>query len=121
MEAASSAEETLRAGELEVRPHEFVAVAAGRPLALTSRELQLLTALVRRRGRIVSRSELQAVVWGQPYRKDDRSVDVYVRKLRMKLEQALPGWRFIHTHFGFGYRFEAEPPRRRAHRIRRAT
>jgi Transcriptional regulatory protein, C terminal len=38
----------------------------------------------------------------------DRSVDVYVRKLRVKLEQALPAWRFIHTHFGFGYRLAAE-------------
>ena len=38
----------------------------------------------------------------------DRSVDVYVRKLRVKLEEALPGWRFIHTHFGFGYRLSAE-------------
>ena len=42
-------------------------------------------------------------------RAGDRSVDVYVRKLRVKLEQALPGWRFIHTHFGFGYRLAAEP------------
>ena len=38
----------------------------------------------------------------------DRSVDVYVRKLRVKLEAALPGWSFIHTHFGFGYRLAAE-------------
>jgi DNA-binding response OmpR family regulator len=35
-------------------------------------------------------------------------VDVYVRKLRVKLEEALPSWRFIHTHFGFGYRLAAE-------------
>ena len=41
-------------------------------------------------------------------RPGDRSVDVYVRKLRVKLEQALPGWRFIHTHFGFGYRLAPE-------------
>jgi DNA-binding response OmpR family regulator len=38
----------------------------------------------------------------------DRSVDVYIRKLRVKLKAALPGWRFIHTHFGFGYRLAAE-------------
>ncbi len=38
----------------------------------------------------------------------DRSVDVYVRKLRVKLDAALPGWCFIHTHFGFGYRLAAE-------------
>jgi hypothetical protein len=36
-------------------------------------------------------------------------VDVYVHKLRVKLETALPEWRFIHTHVGFGYRFAAEP------------
>jgi DNA-binding winged helix-turn-helix (wHTH) protein len=39
----------------------------------------------------------------------DRSVDVFVRKLRQKLEKASPGWRYIHTHFGIGYRFAAEP------------
>jgi hypothetical protein len=39
----------------------------------------------------------------------DRSVDVYVRKLRVKLEAALPGWSFIHTHFGLGYRLAANP------------
>jgi DNA-binding response OmpR family regulator len=44
-------------------------------------------------------------------RPGDRSVDVYVRKLRVKLESALPGWRFIHTHFGFGYRLTAESDR----------
>jgi DNA-binding response OmpR family regulator len=101
MEAAT----TLQAGDLEVRPTEFVAIAGGRPLSLTSRELDLLTALVERSGRIVSREELYRVVWGLPYRKSDRSVDVYVGKLRQKLEEALPGRRFIHTHFGFGYRF----------------
>jgi DNA-binding response OmpR family regulator len=48
------------------------------------------------------------VVCGEPYRKSDRSVDVYVAKLRQKLEEALPGRRFIDTHFGFGYRFSPE-------------
>jgi DNA-binding response OmpR family regulator len=38
----------------------------------------------------------------------DRSVDVYVRKLRVKLDDALPAWSFIHTHFGLGYRLAAE-------------
>jgi DNA-binding response OmpR family regulator len=95
----------LRAGALEIRPSEFVALVDGKPLGLTVRELQLLTALVERRERIVSRQELYAVVWGEPYRKSDRSVDVYVGKLRQKLSEALPGRSFIHTHFGFGYRF----------------
>jgi len=101
--------EVMREGGLEVRPAEFVALANGRPLSLTVRELSLLAALARRSGRIVSREELYAVVWDRPFRKEERSVDVYVRKLRAKLEEALPGEAFIHTHFGFGYRFHREP------------
>jgi DNA-binding response OmpR family regulator len=104
MEAATKPE-PLKAGEIEIRPDEFVALAGGLPLTLTVRELQLLTALVERSGRIVSREELYQVVWGEMYRKSDRSVDVYVGKLRQKLEEALPGRYLIHTHFGFGYRF----------------
>ena len=109
MEAAFSsmdaADDTLNAGDLEIRPAEFTALVNGQPLPLTVRELQLLTALAERQGRIVSRAELYAEVWGEPYRKSDRSVDVYIGKLRQKLAGALPGGRFIHTHFGFGYRF----------------
>jgi DNA-binding response OmpR family regulator len=100
--------EVLREGGLEIRPAEFLALARGRPIALTVRELSLLCALARRSGRIVSREELYAVVWQRPFRKDERSVDVYVRKLRAKLESALPQERYIHTHFGFGYRFHRE-------------
>ena len=119
MEAAAS-NGSLVAGEVEIRPAEFLATAGGRPLNLTARELDLLTALVLRRGRIVSREELYNAVWDEPYRKSDRSVDVYVAKLRHKLDEALPGTRFIHTHFGFGYRLEQEPrplPERSLHRF----
>jgi DNA-binding response OmpR family regulator len=96
----------LHTGDLEVRPAEFIAIAGGRPLSLTARELHLLTALVEREGRIVGREELYETVWGEHYRKSDRSVDVYVARLRQKLDEALPGKRLIHTHFGFGYRFQ---------------
>lgn len=98
--------QVLRSGSIEIRPSEFVALAGDRRLDLTARELDLLTALVERQGRIVSREELYETVWHEPYRKSDRSVDVYVAKLRHKLDAALPGTRFIHTHFGFGYRLE---------------
>ena len=100
--------EVFRAGDLEVRPADHLALARGRALSLSVRELDLLAALVRRKGRIVPREELYATVWGAPLRADDRSVDVYIHKLRVKLGDALPGWRYIHTHFGFGYRFEPE-------------
>jgi len=100
--------EVLRAGDLEVRPGDHLALAQGRALSLSVRELDVLAALARRQGRIVARDELYATVWGAPLREQDRSVDVYVHKLRAKLARAIPGCRFIHTHFGFGYRFEPE-------------
>jgi DNA-binding response OmpR family regulator len=100
--------ETLRIGQLEIRPDEFVALCDGRPLTLAPREFALLTELARRHGRIVSREELFDAVWHRPFRRDDRSVDVYVRKLRAKLARVRPDVDYIHTHFGFGYRLEPE-------------
>ncbi len=103
----TSAEE-LVVGPLHILPGEHLVRARGRVLMVSTRELRLLTELARREDRIVSREDLFALVWERPMRSRDRSVDVYVRKLRVKLEAALPGWRFIHTHFGFGYRLTAE-------------
>jgi DNA-binding response OmpR family regulator len=103
--------EVIAAGSLEIRPAEFLALADGRALSLSVRELALLVELARRGGRVVSRDELYRAVWHGALRDDDRSVDVYVHKLRCKLADALPDWRFIHTHFGFGYRFAPEPSR----------
>jgi DNA-binding response OmpR family regulator len=100
--------EVLQVGPLEILPDEHLARAGGRALMLSIRELRLLTELARRADRIMAREELFRLVWGREMRRGDRSVDVYVRKLRVKLEVALPGWRFIHTHFGFGYRLSAE-------------
>ena len=57
-------------------------MAGGRTLTLSVRELELLAALARREGRIVPREELYETVWGAPLRADDRSVDVYIHKLR---------------------------------------
>lgn len=106
---AKSVPEILEVGPLQIVPDEHLARADGRALMLSIRELRLLTELARRADRIVARDELFSLVWGREMRARDRSVDVYVRKLRVKLEAALPGWRFIHTHFGFGYRLAAEP------------
>jgi DNA-binding response OmpR family regulator len=93
------------AGRLEIRPADNAALVDGRPLILTVRELQLLTLLAQNAERVMTREELYARVWGRSYRKSDRSVDVYVGRLRTKLGRALPGRRFIHTHTGIGYRF----------------
>jgi len=107
MEAAQT-QEVLYAGELEVRPADGLALAAGRVLTLSVREFGLLVALVERTGRIVSRADLYRLVWAGELRDGDRTIDVYVHKLRAKLELALPAWSFIHTHVGFGYRFTPE-------------
>jgi DNA-binding response OmpR family regulator len=107
-QATKPLHEVLEVGPLQIVPDEHLARADGRALMLSIRELRLLTELARRADRIVSREDLFALVWGREMRAHDRSVDVYIRKLRVKLDSALPGWRFIHTHFGFGYRLAAE-------------
>lgn len=98
----------LAAGEVEVRPTEGLALVAGRALTLSVREFGLLVALVRHAGGIVRREDLYQEVWDRELRAGDRTIDVYVHKLRSKLEAALPSTRFIHTHVGFGYRFDPE-------------
>jgi DNA-binding response OmpR family regulator len=102
---------TLYAGELEIRLGEGLVLATGRALTLSVREFELLAAMARRAGAIVTRDELYAEIWGGELRPGDRSVDVYVSKLRNKLETAMPDRRFIHTHPGFGYRFQPQPAR----------
>lgn len=106
MEAALT--EVLQAGPLEIRPAANVAVLDGSTLRLTRHELGLLIALARREGAVTSREELSELAWGRPLGSNDRSVDVYVRRLRTKLAAVAPEWEFIHTHFAFGYRFGAE-------------
>jgi DNA-binding response OmpR family regulator len=98
----------IYAGELEIRPDEGLVLASGRALTLSVREFELLVAMARRLGAIITREELYGTVWGNDLRLGDRSVDVYVSKVRSKLEAVLPDRRFIHTHPGFGYRFQPE-------------
>jgi DNA-binding response OmpR family regulator len=100
--------DTLHAGELEIRLGDGLVLAGGRALMLSVREFELLVAMARKIGAIVTREELFGTVWGSELRPGDRSVDVYVSKLRGKLETAMPDRRFIHTHPGFGYRFQPE-------------
>ncbi|MFZ0387643.1 MAG: winged helix-turn-helix domain-containing protein [Solirubrobacteraceae bacterium] len=107
--ATKAGPELLTVGPLQIMPEEHLARADGLVLMLSIRELRLLTELARRVDHIVTREDLFTLVWGREMRPRDRSVDVYVRKLRVKLDAALPKWRFIHTHFGFGYRLSAEP------------
>ena len=57
---------------------------------------------------MLRREEIYERVWGYAMAHGDRSVDVFVRKLRQKLRVASTDWSYIHTHFGVGYRFAPE-------------
>src|SRR3954471_13173176 len=96
-------------GALEIRQDRFQAFVSGSSVDLTRREFELLELLSGAEGRVLEREDIYRRVWGYEMARGDRSVDVFVRKLRQKLEKASPGWRYIHTHFGVGYRFAAEP------------
>ncbi|MGO9249060.1 MAG: response regulator transcription factor [Solirubrobacteraceae bacterium] len=98
----------LLAGEVEIRTDRFQAFVAGQSLDLTRREFELIELLAAAEGRVLEREEIYSRLWGYAMVRGDRSVDVFVRKLRQKLERASPRWRYIHTHFGIGYRFAAE-------------
>ncbi len=97
------------AGELEIRADQFQAYVGDVSVELTRREFELIGLLAEAHGQVMQREEIYQRVWGYAMVRGDRSVDVFVRKLRQKLERASPGWRYIHTHFGIGYRFDAEP------------
>jgi DNA-binding response OmpR family regulator len=99
----------LVAGELEVRSDRFQAYVGGESLELTRREFELLQVLADHGGRVMERDEIYQHVWGYAMIHGDRSVDVFVRKLRSKLQKRSPGWEYIHTHFGIGYRFDPQP------------
>jgi DNA-binding response OmpR family regulator len=99
----------LVAGEVEIRADQFQAFVGGRSIDLTRREYELIELLSSAEGRVLEREQIYERVWGYAMARGDRSVDVFVRKLRQKLENASPGWKYIHTHFGVGYRFAAEP------------
>jgi DNA-binding response OmpR family regulator len=98
----------LVAGELEIRADQFQAFISGESVGLTRREFELLHALADAEGTVVERDALYERVWGYAMAHGDRSVDVFVRKLRQKLQNRSGTWRYIHTHFGVGYRFQPE-------------
>jgi two-component system, OmpR family, response regulator RegX3 len=101
--------DVLRVGLLELDRAGQTVRLAGRRIAMTRREFELLEALVLRRGSAVSRSELLDSMWGA--RRDPHSLDVHVRRLRAKLEAVDPVRR-IETVRGVGFRFivDADEP-----------
>jgi DNA-binding response OmpR family regulator len=100
-------EEAIEVGEITVRPDLYQAYAGELSLELTAREFEILH-LLSQSDRVLRREEIYERIWGYAMAHGDRSVDVFVRKLRQKLRAASSRWSYIHTHFGVGYRFAAE-------------
>ena len=85
------------AGEIEIRADQFQAFVSGHSLELTRREFELLQVLAEASGRVIEREEIYQRVWGYAMAHGDRSVDVFIRKLRAKLAEALAGLG-VHPH-----------------------
>jgi DNA-binding response OmpR family regulator len=103
-----SRESAFRIANLEVRPAELQVLAGERRAGFTVREFELFFLLSQRIDAVVQRPEIYTLMWGGEMPRRNRSVDVLVRKVRAKLESTAPEWRYIHTHFGIGYRFMPE-------------
>lgn len=99
----------IEAGGLVLDPDQVQAFFEGRSVDLTAREFQVLYALAEQGGKPIPRERLYREVWGYAMTRGDRSVDVFVKKVRQKLRQAAPGASFIRTHHGVGYTFEPGP------------
>jgi DNA-binding response OmpR family regulator len=105
---SETASRAIRIANLELRPEEVQLFVDHTRANLTVREFELFSILAERLDIVVRRPEIYDLMWGGRMPKRDRSVDVLVRKVRAKLVATAPEWRYIHTHFGIGYRLWPE-------------
>ena len=92
--------------ELRIDPREVQAYVDGESAELTPTEFRLLYALALDRGRVTTRDELLQKIWGRRETHRDRTVDVFVRRLRDKIDRIAPRHTFIQTRYGVGYKLE---------------
>jgi two-component system alkaline phosphatase synthesis response regulator PhoP len=104
--------DAIEVEELRIDPAAVQAFLGEESAELTPTEFRLLHALASERGRVVTRDELLQALWGRRHTYRDRTVDVFVRKLRTKIDGRAPRHTFIQTRYGVGYRFEPEPKER---------
>lgn len=98
----------MRIGDLHVDITRYDAVAGGSSAGLTTREFEVFALLVENRGRVLGREHIHAGVWGSQAPRGDRSVDIFISRIRLKLRRISPDWSYLHTHVGSGYRLQAE-------------
>jgi DNA-binding response OmpR family regulator len=99
----------IELGELRIDPESVQAYLDGRSVGLTSTEFRLLYALAQESPRVVTRDELLQQIWGRRRTSRDRTVDVFIRKLREKIDLHSPRNTFLHTRYGVGYKLEPQP------------
>src|SRR3989441_13077151 len=92
--------------ELLIDPREMQAFVDGESAGLTPTEFRLLYQLALERGRVLTRDELLQKIWGRREAHRDRTVDVFVRRLRDKIDRRAPRHTFIQTRYGVGYRLD---------------
>jgi DNA-binding response OmpR family regulator len=98
--------EAIEIEELLIDPREVQAYVDGENAELTPTEFRLLYALALDRGRVTTRDELLQKIWGRRETHRDRTVDVFVRRLRDKIDRIAPRHTFIQTRYGVGYKLE---------------
>src|SRR5256714_12795123 len=98
--------EPIEIEELRIDPLEVQAYVDGESAELTPTEFRLLYQLALERGRVVTRDELLQKIWGRREAHRDRTVDVFVRRLRDKIDRRATRHTFIQTRYGVGYRLE---------------
>ncbi|MDF2695174.1 MAG: two component transcriptional regulator, winged helix family [Labilithrix sp.] len=101
--------EAIELEELRIDPAEVQAFVHGESAGLTPTEFRLLYALALEAGRVVTRDELLQRIWGRRESHRDRTVDVFVRKLREKVDRKARHHTFIQTRYGVGYKLESQP------------
>jgi DNA-binding response OmpR family regulator len=101
--------EPIEIEELRIDPAEVQAFVDGESAGLTPTEFRLLYALALEQGRVVSRDELLQRLWGRRQGHRDRTVDVFVRRLREKIDRRSSRHTFIQTRYGVGYKLEPTP------------
>jgi len=106
--AVLEADDTIEVGDLEIEPSELRVQVAGVPARLRLKEFQLLLALAREPGKLMTRQKLALEVWGYDHLATSRTIDVHIRRLRQAIEEG-SAFDYIHTVHGAGYRFEARP------------
>jgi DNA-binding response OmpR family regulator len=100
-------EETIEVGDLVIEPSQFRVTVGGKPATLRLKEFQLLVALARNKGSLMSRQVLAREVWGYEFLPSSRTIDVHIRRLRQAVEDPST-FRYVHTVHGIGYRFDPQ-------------